>query len=290
LDKESLADELKDFNNQYDDLSKKIEAVNNKISVRKSIQSLLGIFGLILFLFSFALFGGIILTIVIGTFDQYSDLFLSVILVLVIVWIVFFGVSRINVKSISTNSILRNKLSEQLEETKSKINKVKLLIDKEEPKLKELETDEIVPETQVKSLELNQTDKGNYKFVSSSGEVKWGTEKEVSEWKNEEDKLIFEEEQKKKGLVKFVPIRLQLKELMTEEGHDKAFNSKISKKWKKFKGVPLKITWGTPEQVFEWTQKEKGYIKFFDDDGKTRWGTEKQIAKWQKEKNAKTRE
>jgi len=298
LDKESLADELKDFNNQYDDLSKKIEAVNNKISVRKSIQSLLGIFGLILFLFSFALFGGIILTIVIGTFDQYSDLFLSVILVLVIVWIVFFGVSRINVKSISTNSILRNKLSEQLEETKSeqleetksKINKVKLLIDKEEQKLKELETDEIVPETQVKSLELNQTDKGNYKFVSSSGEVKWGTEKEVSEWKNEEDKLIFEEEQKKKGLVKFVPIRLQIKELMTEEGHDKAFNSKISKKWKKFKDVPLNITWGTPEQVFEWTQKEKGYIKLFDDDGKIRWETEKQITKRQKEKNAKTRE
>lgn len=289
MDKESLADELKEFNNQYDDLIKKIEEVNNKISVRTSKQSLLGFFGLILFLFSFAMFGGIILTIVIGTFNQYSDLFLIIILILVIVWIVFMGISRINVRKISTNSILRNELSEQLEETKSKINKVKLLIDKEEQKLMKIETDVIVPETQVQSLELNQTNKENYEFISRSGEVKWGTEKEVSEWKKKEDILIFEDEQKKKGLVKFVPISLQIKELMMEEGHNEAFNSKISKKWIKLKDVPLKITWGTPEQVFEWTQKEKGYIKFFDDDGKIRWGTEKQIVEWQKEKNKKTR-
>ncbi len=289
MDNESLIYKLKEFNNQYDDLRKKIEALSNKISLRKSMQSFLGLFGIILFLFSFTLFGGIILTIVIGMFDQYCELFLSVILVLVSVWLVFFGISRINVKNLFSTSIVRNNFLEQLEEIKSEINKVNLLLDKEEQKLKELQTEEIFSETQVKRLELNQTDKENYKFVSRSGEVKWGTEKEVSEWNKEEDKLVFEEEQKKKGLVKFVPIRLQLKELMTEEGHDRAFNSKISKKWKTFKDVPLKITWGTPEQVFEWTQKEKGYIKFIDD-GKIRWGTEKEIAKGHNEKNAKTRE
>ena len=289
MDNESLIYKLKEFNNQYDDLRKKIEALSNKISLRKSMQSFLGLFGIILFLFSFTLFGGIILTIVIGMFDQYCELFLSVILVLVSVWLVFFGISRINVKNLFSTSIVRNNFLEQLEEIKSEINKVNLLLDKEEQKLKELQTEEIFSETQVKRLELNQTDKENYKFVSRSGEVKWGTEKEVSEWNKEEDKLVFEEEQKKNGLVKFVPIRLQLKELMTEEGHDRAFNSKISKKWKTFKDVPLKITWGTPEQVFEWTQKEKGYIKFIDD-GKIRWGTEKEIAKGHNEKNAKTRE
>jgi hypothetical protein len=292
LDKESLADKLKEVNNQYDDLIKKIEPVNNKLSIRKSIQSFLGFLGLILFLFSFVLFGGIILTMVLGTFDQYFDLFLIVILILVFVWVAFIGVSRINVKNISKNSILHNKISEQLEETKTKIKKVKLLIDKEEQKLKEQETGEIVPETQAQSLELNQTNlrTGNYKFVSRSGEVKWGTKIEISEWTKEEDKLIFEEEQKKKGLVKFVPVSLQIKELMAEEGHEKIFYSKVSKKRKKSEDIPLEITWGTPEQVFEWTQKEKGYIKFVDNNGKIRWATKKQITEWQKEKNKKSKE
>lgn len=261
MGKQSLADELQELTNEYANLRKKIEATNNKISVRKSIQSQLGFFGLILFFFLFTLVGGVIITIVIGTFDQFSDLFLILGFILVVAWVVFFGVSRIMAKNISTYSILCDKLSEQFEETKSNINQLKLLIDKKEQTLKKFETQETAPETKLHSLDLKQNDKGNYDF---------------------------EEEQKKEGLVKFVPISLQISELMTEEGHDKAFKSKISKKWKRPIDVPSEITWGTPEQVFEWIQKEKGYTKFVDGSGKIRWGTEKQIAKWQKEVNNKT--
>ena len=261
MGKQSLADEFQELTNEYADLRKKIEETNNKISVRKSIQSQLGFFGLILFFFLFTVVGGVITTIVLGTFEQYSDLFLILGFILVVAWLVFFGGSRIIAKNISTYSILRDKLSEQFEETKSNINQLKLLIDKKEQTLKKFETQETASEAKLQSLDLKQNDKGNYDF---------------------------EEEQKKEGLVKFVPISLQISELMTEEGHDKAFKSKISKKWKQPKDVPTEITWGTPEQVFEWIQKEKGYTKFVDDAGKIRWGTEKQIAKWQKEENNKT--
>ena len=260
---QSLTNELQELNNAYNELRKKIEAMNNKISARKSIQSLLGFFGLILFLFLGILFGGIILTIVINTFNQYFDWFLILGSILVIVYIIFFGVSRIIVKNISTYSILRDKLSEQSEEEESKINKIRLLIDREEETSKKLETQENVPGNESISLDLKQTNKGN------------------------ENELIYEEEQKEKGLIKFVPISLEIKQLLKEEGHDKSFKSKISKKLKNPEGVPSEITWGTPEQVSEWTQKEKGYTKFVDDSGKIKWGTEKQIAKWQKEKNKK---
>ena len=256
MSKQSLGDELQELTNKYNDLRKKIEVANNKISVKKSIQSQLGFFGLILFLFLFTLVVGIILTIVFGTFDQFSDLFLILGLILIVAWIVFFGVSRIIGKNVSISLILVDKLSEQFKETKYKINQIKLLIDKQEQALKKLETQETAPETGLQNLDLKQTNKENYDF---------------------------EEEQKKKGLVKFVPISLQIKELMTEEGHGKPFKSKISKKWNQPKDVPTEITWGSPKQVFEWTQKEKGYTKFVNSDGKIRWGTEKQIAKWKKE-------
>ena len=269
MDKESLADELEEFSNQLLDLRKKIEAIDNTISGRKSFQSLLGFFGLILLLFLFTLAGGILLTTVLGMLDQYSDLFFIAIFVLAIVWIVYFVGSRILIKNISAHSILRDKFSEQLEETKSKIDKMKTLIDKEEQTLKEPETEKIVPETQAQNM-------------SSSEAVERGTEIEVKK------EPSFEEEQKRKGLVKFVPVRLKIRELMMAEGHDETFDSKVSKKWKKPKDVPSEITWGTPEQVFEWTQKEKGYIKFVDDD-KVRWGTAEQVANWQKEKKEKTR-
>jgi hypothetical protein len=281
VDKESLADELEKLSNQLSDLRKKIEAVDNIISGRKSIQSLLGFFGLILLLFFFTLVGGIILTIALGMLDQYSNIFLITISILALVWIVYFVGSRIIIKNISTNSILRDNLAEQLEETKSEIDKTELLIEKEEQTLKEPQNEENVPGARVQSVESKQTDKGNNKFSGPSAAVERGTKKEAE--------LSFEEEQKKKGLIKFVPIRLQIRELMAEEGHDKAFDSKISKKWKEPKDVPLEITWGTPEQVFEWTQKEKGYIKFVED-GKVRWGTEEQVAKWQKEKKKKARD
>jgi hypothetical protein len=277
VDKESLADELEELSNQLLDLRKKIEAIDNIISGRKSIQSLLGFFGLILLLFFVTLAGGIILTTLLNMLDQYSEMFFIAIFVLATVWIVYFVGSRIIIKNISTNSILRDKLSKQLEETESEIDKMKLLIEKEEQTLKEPKT---APETRVQSLESKQTEKGNNKSSGSSAAVEQGTKK---------DEQIFEEEQKKKGLVKFVPVRLQIRELMAEEGHDEAFDSKISKKWKKPRDVPSEITWGTPEQVFEWTQKEKGYIKFVDG-GKVRWGTEKQVAKWQKEKTEKTKD
>ena len=262
MDTQSLADELEELSNQLLELRKNIEAIDSIISGRKSIQALLGFFGLILLLFFFTLAGGIILTILLGMLDQYSNIFFIAIFILAIVWIVYFVGSRIIIKNISTNSILRDKLSEQLEETESEIDKVKLLIEKKE------------------HLKSKQTEKGNKKSSGSTASVERGTKK---------DDQIFEEKQKKKGLVKFVPIRLQIRELMAEEGHDKSFESKISKKWKKPKDVPSEITWGTPEQVFEWTQKEKGYIKFVDD-GKVRWGTEKQIVKWQKEKNKKSKD
>lgn len=245
MDEQSLADELQ----EYDELNKKIEAMNNKISARKSIQSQLGYFGFVLFLFLFPLFAGIILTIAIGVFDQYSDLFLILGLILIIAWIVFFGVSKIIAKNISTYSILRDKLSEQFEETKSKINKIKLLMDKEE-KLEKLETQGTIAENESISLDLKQPNKEN------------------------DNELIFEEKQKKKGLVKFVPISLQIRQLITEERHNKSFKSKISKKLEKREDVPTEITWGTPEQVFEWTQKEKGYTEFVDNTSKIKKGKE----------------
>ncbi len=237
-----------------------------------------------IFLFSLALFAVIILTLVLDKFDQYSDLFLIVISVLVIIWIVFFMVSRVNLKSFSSNSIQVNNLSKQLEETKQKIDKTQQLIEKEEQKQKQQKTTQ-VPKTQEQVVETKQTEKP-FKFVSRQGEVKWGTEKEVAEWKKE-DEHAFDEEQQKKGLVKFVPVSLQIRELMSAEGHSTEFMSKFPNKWKKTNGIPLDITWGTPEQVFEWKQKEKGLIKFVDSDGKTRWGTEKQVADWQKEKETK---
>lgn len=284
LDENPLTDELSELNKQYDDLNNKKETLNKKISSRKSIQASLGLFGLLLFLFSFAFFVVIILTIILDKFDQYSDLFLIVISALVIVWIVFFVVSRINLKSFSSSSIQVNKLSKQLEETKQKIDKTQQLIEKEEQKQKQQKTTQ-VPETQEQAVETKQTKKP-FKFVSLLGEAKWGTETEVSEWKKE-DEQAFEEEQKKKCLVKFVPVSLQIRELMNEEGHSTEFMSKFPNKWKKTNDIPLDITWGTPEQVFEWRQKEKGLIKFVGSDGKTRWGTEKQVADWQKEKDTK---
>ena len=51
--------------------------------------------------------------------------------------------------------------------------------------------------------------------------------------------------------------------------------------------VPTEITWGTPEQVFEWTRKEKGYTEFVDHTDKIKKGKEKQISERQKEKNKK---
>ncbi|MEJ2127018.1 MAG: hypothetical protein P8X84_05885, partial [Candidatus Bathyarchaeota archaeon] len=76
-----------------------------------------------------------------------------------------------------------------------------------------------------------------------------------------------------------------VEKVMIEEGHAKTFKSKVSKGLKK-SDVPSQVTWGTPEQVFEWKQKEKGYIKFVDANGKNKWGTPKQVAEWKKEKNA----
>lgn len=283
MDKNSLTSGLSDLTKQYDDLNNKIDAINKKISARKSIQASLGLFGLLLFLFSFALFAVIVLTLVLGKFDLYSELFLIVISILAVVWVIFFVVSRINIKSFSSNSIHVNKLSKQLKETKSKIDKTKLLIEKEEQHQKQQKTTEDVPEIQEQVEIKNQTAK-SYKFVGREGDLKWGTEKEVAEWQKEKE-LAFEEEQNKKGLVKFVPVSLQIKELMNEEGHEAAFMSKFPEKWKS-DDVPLDVTWGTPEQVFEWKQKEKGLIKFVDSDGKMRWGTEEQVAKWQQEKNA----
>jgi hypothetical protein len=286
----SLADKLKELENEYDELVKKIETIDNKLYLRKSILSFSGFFVLILFLSSIVLIGGIILTLVSGTFNLYSELFSIILLILGIGWIVFIVISRINAKNISTNSLLRNKLSKQLEEINSKINKMKLLIDQEELKLKEKQSTDFVPETQNKNFEFNIPDSFSEKpEYNPSAEVEKETKKEVFD-KKKDDKLIFEEEQRKKGLVKFVPISLQIKELMAEEGHTKTFDDKISKKWKMSEDVPLEITWGVPEQVFEWTQKEKGYIKFIDETGKIKWGTEKQIAEWKKEKTKKTRQ
>ncbi len=284
MDQDSLITELSELTKQYDDLNNKIETINKKFSARKSIQASLGLFGVLIFLFSLALFAVIILTLVLDKFDQYSDLFLIVISVLVIIWIVFFMVSRVNLKSFSSNSIQVNNLSKQLEETKQKIDKTQQLIKKEDQKQKQQKTAEL-PEAREQVVEANQTDKKT-RFVSRQGEVKWGTETEVSEWKKE-DEYAFDEEQKKKGLVKFVPVSLQIRELMSAEGHSTEFMSKFPNKWKKTNGIPLDITWWTPEQVFEWKQKEKGLIKFVDSDGKTRWGTEKQVADWQKEKDTK---
>ena len=275
MDKQSSTDELQ----EYDNLKKRIEAISNKIWSRKSIQSLLGFFGLIFFLFLVILFGGIILTVLTGAFDQYSNLFLVLGLILVVVWVVFFVVSRIIAKNIAANEVLLAKLSEEFEETKVRINKNKLLSDRDEEKLKELESQGTVSGTEPISLDLKQTDEENVKHVISSGEVKSATEK---------DELRFEEEQKKKGLVKFVPISLKIRELMKEEGHTKAYNSKISKKLEKHKDVPTEVTWGTPEQVFEWTQKEKGYTKIVDEKGKIKWETAKQKAKGQKERTQKS--
>ncbi|MEJ2242710.1 MAG: hypothetical protein P8Y18_11310 [Candidatus Bathyarchaeota archaeon] len=290
MDVESLANNLEELENEYNDLVKKIEAINSKLYLRKSILSFSGFFVLILFLSSIVLIGGIILTLISGTFNLYSELFSIILLILGIGWIVFIVISRINAKNISTNSLLRNKLSKQLEEINSKINKLKLLIDQEELKLKEKQSTDFVPETQNKNFEFNIPDSFSEKPESNpSAEVEKETKKEVFD-KKKDDKLIFEEEQRKKGLVKFVPISLQIKELMAEEGHTKTFDDKISKKWKMSEDVPLEITWGTPEQVFEWTQKEKGYIKFIDETGKIKWGTEKQIAESKKEKTKKTRQ
>ena len=288
---ESLADKLKEFENEYDDLVKKIEAIDNKLNLRKSILSFSGFFVLILFLSSIVLIGGIILTLVSGTFNLYSDLFSVILLILGIGWIVFIVISRINAKNISANLLLRNKFSKRLEETNSKINEIKLLIDQEELKLKPKQSTDFVPETQSKDFEFNKLNSisGKPELVGPSVEVQNKTKKEIIE-KKKDDRLIFEEEQRKKGLVKFVPISLQIKELMAEEGHTKAFDDKVSKKWKMSEDVPLEITWGTPEQVFEWTQKEKGYIKFIDETGKIRWGTKKQIAEWRKQKTKKTKE
>ena len=145
MDTQSLADELEELSNLLLDLRKKIEAIDSIISGRKSIQALLGFFGLILLLFFFTLAGGIILTILLGMLDQYSNIFFIAIFILAIVWIVYFVGSRIIIKNISTNSILRDKLSEQLEETESEIDKVKLLIEKKE------------------HLKSKQTEKGNKK-------------------------------------------------------------------------------------------------------------------------------
>ena len=291
MDVESLADKLKAFENEYDDLVKKIEAIDNKLNLRKSILSFSGFFVLILFLSSIVLIGGIILTLVSGTFNLYSDLFSVILLILGIGWIVFIVISRINAKNISANLLLRNKFSKRLEETNSKINEIKLLIDQEELKLKPKQSTDFVPETQSKDFEFNKLNSisGKPELVGPSVEVQNKTKKEIIE-KKKDDRLIFEEEQRKKGLVKFVPISLQIKELMAEEGHTKAFDDKVSKKWKMSEDVPLEITWGTPEQVFEWTQKEKGYIKFIDETGKIRWGTKKQIAEWRKQKTKKTKE
>jgi hypothetical protein len=287
---ESLASNLEELENEYNDLVKKIEAIDSKLYLRKSILSFSGFFVLILFVSSIALIGGIILTLVSGTFNLYSELFLIILLILGIGWIFFIIVSRINAKNISTNSFLRNKLSKQLEETNSKINKMKLLIDQEELKLKDKQSTDFVPEIQNKDFEFNQPNSFSEKpEVVSLLEVKKETKKEVFE-KKKEDKLIFEEEQRKKGLVKFIPISLQIKELMAEEGHTKTFDDKVSKKWKISEDIPLEITWGTPERVFEWTQKEKGYIKFIDETGKIKWGTEKQIAEWKKKKTKQTRD
>ena len=292
MTKKSLSDELEKLIIQHDALIIKIGAVEDKIAFRSSIQSYMAFFGLVLFFSSFVLFGGIILSVIMGLLDSYSNIFLIFVFILIVVWVVFFVVSRSNVRNMSVNSILLTELSEQSKEIESKINEMKLLIDKEKQRVREMEIDEMVPKTQTQSLELSKPknpENGNYKFVSRSGEVKWGSQKEVAEWKKDEDELVFEEEQKKKGLVKFVPVRLQIQELMMEEGHDEEFDSKVSKKWKP-RDVPSEITWATPEQVFEWTQKEKGYIKFIDNNGKIRWGTKDQIAEWQKEKNEKTRE
>jgi hypothetical protein len=284
LDENSLTDELSELTKQYDDLNNKIETLNKKISARKSIQASLGLFGVLLFLFSLALFAVIILTLVLDKFDQLSNLFLFVISALVIIWIAFFVISRINLKSFSSNSIQVNSLSKQLKETKQEIDKTQQLIEKEKQNKKQQKTTQ-APETQEQAVETNQTEKP-YKFVGRLSEEKWGTETEVAEWKKE-DEQTFEEEQKKKGLEKFVPVSLQIRELMSAEGHSTEFMSKFPNKWKKSEDIPSEITWGTPEQVFEWKQKEKGLIKFVDSDGKTRWGTDEQVAEWQKEKNTK---
>lgn len=291
MDSESLASKLKELKNEHNVLKKKIEAIDNKLYLRKSILSFSGFFVLILFLSSIILVGGIIITLVSGTFNLYSDLFLIILLILGVGWIIFIIIARINAKNISENSLLRNELSKKLEETNSKINEMKLLIDQEEMKLKEKQSTDFVPKTQSKDFEFNKlnTLSGKPELVGPSAEVKKEPKKEVFE-KKKDDRLIFEKEQRKKGLVKFVPISLQIKELMAEEGHTKTFDDKVSKKWKMSEDVPLEITWGTPEQVFEWTQKEKGYIKFIDEAGKIRWGTEKQIAEWRKQKAKKTKE
>ena len=279
MDNDSLDIELQELNKRYNELVNKNEALNNKIAGKKSIQVLVGYFGLFLLLILFALVGGTILTLLLGIFDQYSDLFFITGAVFLIAWGAYFVVSRIVVKNIAANSIMQSEVSGQLEETKTKLDKLQALIDKQKQELKEQETEEVVFEIQESSVELEEEGKGSFKFVTSSGEIMWGTEKQVTEWK--------EEEQKKKGLEKFVPFSLQMAELMREEGHAKAFKSKVSKGIKKSDDVPSEVTWGTPEQVFEWKQKEKGYIKFVDADGKTRWGTEKQVTEWQKEQTNK---
>jgi len=272
LAEESLASELQELDKEYNELVNKNEAVQNKIARKKSIQILVGYFGLFLLLILFALVVGTILTLLLGIFSQYSDLFFITGAIFLIAWGTYFLASRIVVKNISANSILQDEISGKLEEIKIKINKLKALIEKEKQK-----TQKPVPEIQTSPSELEQTEKGNFKFVNSSGEIKWGTEKQLIQWKDEE--------QKKKGLVKFIPFSLQMAELMREEGHAKTFKSKVSKGLKK-SDVPSQVTWGTPEQVFEWKQKEKGYIKFVDANGKNKWGTPKQVAEWKKEKNA----
>ena len=55
MDEQSLVSELQELNNNYNDLVAKNEALNNKIAQKKSIQILVGYFGLFLLLILFAL-------------------------------------------------------------------------------------------------------------------------------------------------------------------------------------------------------------------------------------------
>jgi hypothetical protein len=71
-------------------------------------------------------------------------------------------------------------------------------------------------------------------LLTTSGAIDYSTH-------NNEDKLISEGEQKKKGLVKFIPLRSQLEELMREEGHITDFISKFDEKRVNSEGIPSEV-------------------------------------------------
>lgn len=110
-----------------------------------------------------------------------------------------------------------------------------------------------------KHFEEEQRVKGLVKFIDRFKKEKWGTSQEIEIWKNQE----YEEEQKLKGLVKF-----------TNKNGDTIWNSpqQIEKYLERL-----------DKEQFEEDQKAKGIVKFIDRLGNEKWGTQKEMEKWKKE-------